>query len=133
MIKSITIRTSREFEIIDITKEVERVVRESNVKSGIVVVFTRHTTTALTINENESGLKRDIEEILSKLVPKGMNYFHDRIDNNAHSHLRGILLGPSLTIPVEDGRLLLGTWQSILFVELDGPRTREVYVKVCEC
>ncbi|CAB50324.1 secondary thiamine-phosphate synthase enzyme YjbQ [Pyrococcus abyssi] len=133
MLRSIKVRTSKEFEIVDITDEVEKIVRESNVKSGLVVVFTRHTTTALTINENESGLKRDLEELLGKLVPKGMGYMHDRIDNNAHSHLRGILIGPSLTIPVEDGRLLLGTWQSILFIELDGPRTREVYVKVCEC
>ncbi|AEC52156.1 hypothetical protein PNA2_1241 [Pyrococcus sp. NA2] len=133
MIRTIRIRTSKEFEIVDITGEVEKIVRESNVKSGIALVFTRHTTTALTINENESGLKQDLENLLSRLIPRGAGYLHDRIDNNAHSHLRGILIGPSVVVPIEEGRLLLGTWQSILFIELDGPRSREIYVKVCEC
>ncbi|AEH24138.1 secondary thiamine-phosphate synthase enzyme YjbQ [Pyrococcus yayanosii] len=133
MVEKISFRTSREVEIIDITGKVADIVKRSGVGSGIALVFTKHTTTAVIINENEPGLLGDLEELLSRLVPRGAGYRHDRIDDNAHSHLRGILLGPSVAVPVEEGRLLLGTWQRILFVELDGPRNREVYVKVCRC
>ncbi|MDK2869436.1 MAG: hypothetical protein PWP39_671 [Pyrococcus sp.] len=133
MIESLSIRTSREVEIIDITGKVQEIVRRSGIENGIVVVYTRHTTTGIIVNENEPRLLSDIENILSKLIPKGADYRHDSIDNNAHSHLRAILLGPSVAIPIVNGELILGTWQSILFVELDGPRKREVYVKVCKC
>ncbi|WP_394326481.1 secondary thiamine-phosphate synthase enzyme YjbQ [Pyrococcus kukulkanii] len=129
----VRVTTSKEVEIIDITEKVREIVRKSGVEDGIVVVFTRHTTAGIIINENESGLISDLEKTLEKLIPKGTGYSHDRIDNNAHSHLRAIILGSSVVIPVENGRLALGTWQSVLFVELDGPRTREIYVKVCKC
>ncbi|AFK22459.1 secondary thiamine-phosphate synthase enzyme YjbQ [Pyrococcus sp. ST04] len=133
MMETIKITTNKEVEIVDITSKVREAVRKSGIENGVAVVFTRHTTTAIIINENESGLLKDLEKTLENLIPKGAGYMHDRIDNNAHSHLRGILLGTSVVIPIENGRLALGTWQSILFVELDGPRTREVYVKVCKC
>jgi len=100
--------------------------------NGIAVIYTPHTTTALIVNEAESGLLEDIVEVLQKLIPKGAGYKHDRIDDNADAHLRACILGNSLVIPVENGRLVLGTWQRILFVELDGPRRRRVYVKVIE-
>ncbi|WP_372824098.1 secondary thiamine-phosphate synthase enzyme YjbQ [Pyrococcus kukulkanii] len=129
----VRVTTSKEVEIIDITEKVREIVRKSGVEDGIVVVFTKHTTAGIIINENESGLISDLEKTLEKLIPKGAGYSHDRIDNNAHSHLRAIILGSSVVIPVENGRLALGTWQSVLFVELDGPRTREIYVKVCKC
>lgn len=80
--------------------------------------------------KNETGLKSDILALLNGLIPKGKGYLHDRIDNNAHAHLRSVVLGSSVTIPIEKGDLTLGTWQSIFFVECDGPRRREVYVKV---
>ncbi|ASJ17589.1 hypothetical protein A3L04_06165 [Thermococcus chitonophagus] len=133
MMDVIKITTSKEFEVVDITGKVREIVRKSGIENGIVVVFTRHTTTGIIINENESGLISDLEKTIEKLIPKGAGYTHDRIDNNAHSHLRAIILGSSVAIPVENGRLALGTWQSILFIELDGPRTREIYVKVCKC
>jgi len=129
----VRVTTSKEIEIIDITEKIREIVRKSGVEDGIVVVFTRHTTSGIIINENESGLISDLEKTLEKLIPKGAGYSHDRVDNNAHSHLRAIILGSSVVIPVENGRLALGTWQSVLFVELDGPRTREIYVKVCKC
>ena len=88
--------------------------------------------TGLIINENESGLKSDILRFLNELAPKGKGYLHDRIDNNAHAHLRAVVLGSSVTIPIENGTLALGTWQSIFFVECDGPRRREVCVVVVE-
>ena len=128
----IQIQTKGNSEVMDITGEVKEIVKSKDVDSGICVIFTRHTTTGITINENESGLKRDILTFLNELIPKRGGYAHDRIDNNAHSHLRSVVLGSSVTIPVEGGDLALGTWQSILFIECDGPRKREACVNVID-
>ena len=126
----IEIRTKESTELIDITPNVKKIVSQKDVDSGVCVVFTKHTTTGIIVNENEAGLRNDILRILDELIPRGKGYMHDRIDNNAHSHLRSVILGPSVTIPIENGTLALGTWQSILFVESDGPRRREVFVTV---
>ena len=127
----IEIKTKGSTELIDITSKVNEIVRSnSSAESGICMIFTRHTTTGIIINENESGLKSDILRLLDELIPRGKGYLHDRIDRNAHSHLRAVVLGSSVTVPIERGDLALGTWQSIFFVECDGPRRREVYVKV---
>lgn len=128
----IEIRTSRRVEVIDITSEVQREVERSGIKNGIAVVYTQHTTTAVIINENESGLREDIVSVLDKLIPREAGYMHDRIDDNADAHLRAIFLGNSVVVPVTNGKLDLGTWQRIMFVELDGPRTRRVIVKTIE-
>ncbi len=124
------IRTSSRTEIVDITDRVRTVVRESGIENGICIISTRHTTSGIIVNENERGLRKDILEMLETIIPEDKNYAHNQIDNNAHSHLRAVLLGMSETIPIEDGHLVLGTWQSIFFVELDGPRTRMVNVKM---
>ncbi|RLG09771.1 MAG: YjbQ family protein [Thaumarchaeota archaeon] len=79
---------------------------------------------------DESGLKRDLDSVLSKLIPKGAGYLHDEVDDNAHAHLRSIVISPSITIPIIDGRLATGTWQSIFFAEFDGPRRRRLIVHV---
>jgi secondary thiamine-phosphate synthase enzyme len=126
--EKIGIETKGEMELIDITERVREMVKD--VKSGVCVLFTKHTTTGIVINENEDGLKQDILSILKEIIPVRRGYKHDRVDDNAHAHLRSILLGSSETIPIKDGRLLLGTWQSIFFVECDGPRHREVYAEV---
>ena len=126
----IEIRTSRRVEVIDITSEVQREVERSGVEEGIAVVYTLHTTTAIIVNENEPGLVEDVVLVLDRLVPRGAGYSHDNVDNNADAHLRAILLGNSVVVPVSNGRLELGTWQRIMFVELDGPRNRRVIVKV---
>ncbi|MCK4476306.1 MAG: secondary thiamine-phosphate synthase enzyme YjbQ [Methanophagales archaeon] len=130
----IEIETRQSTELIDITGKVKEIVKSKSgdVDSGICVVFTKHTTSGIIINENETGLKSDILALLNELIPKGKGYLHDRIDDNAHSHLRSVVLGSSVTIPIEKGGLALGTWQSIFFVECDGPRRRDVYVKVIE-
>ncbi len=128
----IEIKTRESTELIDITGKVKEIVNSKDVDSGICVIFTKHTTTGIIINENESGLKRDILALLNELIPKGKGYLHDRIDDNAHSHLRSVVLGSSVAIPIEKGNLTLGRWQSIFFVECDGPRRREVCVKVVE-
>ena len=85
-------------------------------------IFTKHSTSAICVNENEKGLLNDFEKVLKDIVKENDNYEHDFIDNNAASHIRAFLLGSSETVPIVDGRLDLGTWQSIFFVELDGPR-----------
>jgi secondary thiamine-phosphate synthase enzyme len=126
----IAVSTKESTELIDITHEVQALVSQNHVESGICVVSTRHTTTGIIINENEAGLKSDILNLLDRLVPRGKGYLHDRIDHNAHAHLRAMLLGSSVTIPIEHGSLALGTWQSIFLVECDGPRRREVAVAV---
>lgn len=126
----IEIRTSESTELIDITREINGIVQRKSVESGICVIFTKHTTTGIIINENEAGLKNDILMLLNVLIPKGKGYLHDRIDDNAHAHLRSVVLGSNVTIPIEKGTLALGTWQSIFFVECDGPRRREVCVSV---
>lgn len=128
----IEIKTRESTELIDITGKVKEIVKSKDVDSGICVIFTKHTTTGIIINENESGLKRDILALLNELIPRGKGYLHDRIDDNAHSHLRSVVLGSSVTIPIENGTLTLGTWQSIFLVECDGPRRREVYLNVVE-
>ena len=122
------IETSKRIELVDITSQVQEEVRKSEIPEGICLISTRHTTAGVIINENESGLKEDILDLLNKLVPAGAGYRHDRIDNNADSHLRAVLLGASETLPVSEGKLELGTWQRIFFAEMDGPRSRTVNV-----
>ncbi|MDO5836525.1 MAG: secondary thiamine-phosphate synthase enzyme YjbQ [Methanobacterium sp.] len=127
---TVKVNTSRRVEIQDITREVDDVLKNSGVKDGLLNIYSRHSTSAVVINENETGLVSDFQLALQKLVPEGAGYQHDRIDNNADSHIRGFLLGGNQTIPVENSRMMLGTWQSIFFVELDGPRQRKLTVTV---
>lgn len=128
--EKIRLETDRRVELKNITSEVGKIVEKAKIKSGIVNIFTTHTTTAIIVNESEKGLIWDIEEILQSLVPEGKGYMHDRIDKNADSHLRAILLSSSVTIPVENGQVTLGSWQNIFLVELDGPRERTIRVSV---
>ena len=127
----IVVETRRRSEIVDITDEVRRRVRESGVNSGIALIYTPHTTSGLIINEAESGLIEDIVEALDEIVPK-ISFRHNRIDNNADAHIKASIVGNSVIVPVENSDLVLGTWQRILFIEFDGPRRRKVYVRVYE-
>ena len=124
--KSLKLSSSSNFQIIDISSEIVAILNEINkenkINNGIVNIFTKHSTSAIRVNENEKGLLLDFEKALKDVVKEKDNYKHDFIDNNAASHIRAFLLGSSETIPIIDGRLDLGTWQSIFFVELDGPR-----------
>jgi secondary thiamine-phosphate synthase enzyme len=124
------VKTSERLEIIDISSGINSIVTGSNVKTGLVNVFSKHSTSGIVINENESGLVEDFKNLLKKIVQDDAGYKHDRIDNNADSHLRSLLLGNSVSVPVDNGRMDLGTWQSIFFIELDGPRTRNITVTV---
>jgi secondary thiamine-phosphate synthase enzyme len=130
-VKELRFSTAGEIDMVDITHEVERAIEESAIKNGQVLVFVPGATGAIITIEHESGLLEDFKRILKELVPKGAGYLHDRIDDNAHSHLRASLLGASECFPVVEGRLVRGTWQQIFFVELDvRPRHRKVIVQV---
>ena len=129
-VKSFEVRTKYRLEWINVTKQIREIVKSSRISNGIVGIFTKHTTTGITINEYESGLLMDLLSKLSELVPQGAGYRHDRIDDNADSHLKCSILGNSASVPVADGLLSLGTWQSVLFGEFDGPKTRTILVTV---
>lgn len=127
--EKISIKTTKRIDLVDITDEVRDIVSKSKVKEGVCFLFCPHTTAGLTINENaDPSVRRDIIDTLSKLAPENVGYSHN--EGNADSHVKSSLLGQSLTIFVENGRLALGTWQGVYFCEGDGPRMREVWVKV---
>lgn len=127
--KEINIRTNSRTEMIDITNLVQVAINEKKVKSGICVVFAPHTTAAVTINENaDPDVPRDIISALEKAVPQSANYRHT--EGNSPAHVKSSLLGVSELVLIEDGRMVLGTWQSIFFCEFDGPRQRKVLVSV---
>ncbi|WEU39985.1 MAG: secondary thiamine-phosphate synthase enzyme YjbQ [Candidatus Odinarchaeum yellowstonii] len=124
--KSFNIASKSRVEVINITYQVRDIISQEDLKNGLVNVFVKHTTCGLIINESEKGLISDIMSFLSKIVPYKAGYAHDRIDDNADAHLKSILTGNSVTVPILNGELGLGTWQSILLLELDGPRERTV-------
>jgi secondary thiamine-phosphate synthase enzyme len=126
----IELNTKKKVEVVDITSNIEKAVRESTIERGICLTYSLHTTTGIVVNEAEPGLIQDMAKLMASIVPQGAGYLHDRFDSNAHAHLQAMVLGNSVVIPVEDNRLVLGTWQRVLFVELDGPRQRRVHVKL---
>ncbi|HEY7108382.1 MAG TPA: secondary thiamine-phosphate synthase enzyme YjbQ [Nitrososphaeraceae archaeon] len=119
--KIIQVRSKGETDIINITEQVSAAIEESNIENGIVTVFVSGSTAAVTTIEYEPGLVYDFPEMLSRVAPKGIQYKHDNTwhDGNGHSHVRASLIGPSLTVPVVDGKMSLGTWQQLVFLELD--------------
>ena len=125
--QNIDVSTSQGLEFLDVTDRVRQVVEKSQIKNGLVSVFSNHTTAGVKINEPCSRLQKDMESLLKEIAPPHKTYRHNEVamDNrdNAHSHLMSLLTGVSETIPVTNGDLLLGTWQSIFFMEFDGPRS----------
>jgi secondary thiamine-phosphate synthase enzyme len=120
-------------DIIDITERVAAAVQESGLQSGIAVIFVPGATGAITTIEHESGLIDDIRAALERIASKHLQYAHDQRwgDGNGHSHIRASLVGPSLTVPFAIGQLLLGTWQQIVFLEMDNrPRERRIIVQI---
>lgn len=123
------ISTTSRNQLVDITGQVQAAVSRSRVKSGICLVYVPHTTAAVTVNEShDPDVGRDIERALARLVPVHERYAH--AEGNADAHIKASLVGPSVQVPVEDGRLALGQWQGVFFCEFDGPRRRQVNVKV---
>ncbi|MCH7617533.1 MAG: YjbQ family protein [Chloroflexi bacterium] len=135
---TLTFQTERGPQFIDITDQVTELVEQSGIENGFVVVFSKHTTAAISINENEPHLIADMEKMLEHAAPCGADYAHNRyghpIDSgeepNGHSHCQHLLLGASESIPVAGGRMLFGQWQRIFLVELDHAREREIVIQL---
>ena len=136
-----SLKSRERVEIIDITSRLEGIVEKSGLKDGFVLVYTGHVTACLTINENDRELLEDIKENLLRLAPIDAHLVNSRYrhnekyssmsgEQNTHAHILATLMKPSIIVPMEKGRLRLGTWQSLFFFELDGPRSRNVQVQV---
>ena len=131
MQEEIILSTSKKQELIDITDKINIIIKKSKVKNGICNVFAAHATAAIIINENyDPNICLDLIDALNKVIPSGI-WRHDKIDGNADAHIKSAILGPSETIPIKDAELQLGRWQSVMFVELDGPRSnRKIIITV---
>lgn len=125
------INTTKSQEFIDITNLINECIRKEKIQNGIAVIFVPHTTAGITINENtDPDVVEDILSSLNKVFPVNGNYRH--YEGNSHAHIKASLMGSSLTVIIENGRIKLGTWQGIYFCEFDGPRNRKVYVKIMD-
>ena len=130
---TIKLQTEGEGDMIDMTSQLSNIVKESKIKNGTVTIFVSGSTAAVTTIEYESGLIHDFPEMLSRIVPKGIEYEHDNTwhDGNGHSHVRSSLIGPSITIPIIHGKLTLGTWQQVVLLEMDTrSRNRTVILQI---
>jgi secondary thiamine-phosphate synthase enzyme len=128
LIERFAVSTERRIELVDVTGNVRAALGRLRGKSGICVVYVPHTTAAVTVNENaDPSVGMDINSVLSRLVPVRADYAHE--EGNADAHAKAALVGSSVTLMVEDGELVLGTWQGVFFCEFDGPRQRQVMVK----
>jgi secondary thiamine-phosphate synthase enzyme len=128
VIRYINVRSKQRTEFIDITEQVDDALKEEGIKSGVCYVFVPHTTAGVTINEGaDPSVQRDIQGCLSRLVPQDFNYQHR--EGNADAHIKSTIVGVSHYVPIDEGRLVLGTWQAIYFCEFDGPRHRRVALK----
>ena len=126
---ALSIKTSRRTQLIDVTAGVERIVADSGVQSGLCHVFVPHTTAGVIVNENDDpDVARDIEAAFDRLAPHDAPYRHR--EGNADSHIKSALAGVSQTVHIQEGRLALGRWQGIFFCEFDGPRSRQIHVKI---
>lgn len=135
----IEVETSEGISIFNITPQIDEFLQHTGIKNGQVLVFSRHTTTALAINENEERLLEDVKVYLRKLAPETDKYLHNDLHlrvvpedepMNAHSHLMSMMLSTSEIVPIVEGKLALGTWQSVLFFDLDGPRKRTIFLQI---
>ena len=130
--QTITIKSHRRNELIDVTRQISDAVSQSGITDGLVVAFVPHTTAGITINENaDPSVVHDILYCLEKLIPHSQRGFQHS-EGNSDSHIKASLIGSSVTVMVENSQLVLGTWQGIYFCEFDGPRTRRLMVKVCK-
>lgn len=128
MVRYINVRSKSRIEFIDVTEMVQGVVSEAGIKDGICCLYVPHTTAGITINEGaDPSVQRDIQNTLNRLAPQDINYFHR--EGNADAHIKSTLVGASVNVIIDEGKLLLGTWQSIFFCEFDGPRHRRIAVK----
>ena len=128
----LTVSTQGNYDLINITEKIEKEVAKSRVKNGLVNIFARHTTVGLTIMEWEEGTKKDLIELFERIAPQKGNYHHEKWnDGNGAAHVKSALMKPSLTVPILDGKISLGTWQNIVLIDFDvRPREREVVIQI---
>ncbi|MGC9079679.1 MAG: secondary thiamine-phosphate synthase enzyme YjbQ, partial [Nanopusillaceae archaeon] len=122
--------TNKRREIMNITEKIREYVKKHRINNGFVIIFLPHATAAIFANEDEENIKKDYLNLLEKLVPENGNYYHNKIDNNADSHLLSSLFKQFYIIPIKNNDLYLGTWQEIFLLELDGPRKRRVFLTI---
>jgi len=127
MAEALKIGTAKLKEVVDLTERVQSLIRRANMRHGVCSLFVAHTTAALTTGEIGEGTEQDLLDVVEQIIPS-IRFRHAHDPSHAWSHMAGSLLGPSLTLPITDGQLALGTWQSVLLVEMDGPRERTVHV-----
>jgi secondary thiamine-phosphate synthase enzyme len=129
MMITLSITTSRQTEFLDITREVEKAVLNEQVSDGLILVYVPHTTAGITINEGaDPSVQEDLLRVLNQLIPFKGPYRHG--EGNSPAHIKASLIGSSISVMIETGHLILGTWQSIFLCEFDGPRTRKVLIKI---
>jgi secondary thiamine-phosphate synthase enzyme len=129
--RTVTVETHARVEFVDVTHHLEEELAASGVRSGVLVTYVPHTTAGVTINENaDPSVRRDLVTALGRLVPADLPFAH--AEGNADAHVKASLLGSSVTIPIEDGRLLLGSWQGVYLAEFDGPRRRRLLIRVLD-
>lgn len=132
MAKLISVATRSKVQFVDITAQVAEALAEADIMEGVVMVYVPHTTAGITINENaDPDVMADVKDALNRLVPESGSYRHR--EGNAPAHVKAGLMGSSVSVPVENGRMTLGTWQGVYLCEFDGPRSRNVCVTVCSC
>ena len=125
--KEIVVRTQQSRELLDITPQLDKAMREIEISSGALHLFVPHTTAAITINEiTDPAVREDVVDSFNRLVPQSLSYKH--IEGNSHAHIQASMIGSSVIVPVKDGKIALGTWQGVLFCEFDGPRERKLWV-----
>ncbi len=125
------VKTSKKTQMVDITNDIKKLVSESGIREGLLIVYVPHTTAGVTINENaDPSVKSDILMVLNKIIPENEKYRH--LEGNSPAHLKSTLVGASQLIAIQDGDLCLGTWQGIFFCEFDGPRNRKVHIRILE-
>ena len=130
MLTTISVKTSSRIDMVDITSSVQKEASKSGITDGICVVYVPHTTAGITINEGaDPAVCQDIITKLNELVPPNAGYRH--MEGNSDSHIKASMIGSSVSVLIENNRLVLGTWQKVFFCEFDGPRSRKVYVKIC--
>jgi secondary thiamine-phosphate synthase enzyme len=131
--KTLHVQTKRKFDVIKVTEVVEGAVRESGIREGFALVFIPHATAAVILNEYEPRIVEDYITWIKRVIPPGGGWKHDEIDSNAHAHLASAFIGQSRVLPVSEGLLVRGTWQEVLLLEFDGPRSRTLVVEVVGC
>jgi len=123
------VSSTKKQELIDITGQINNIIRDSGIKTGICNVYVTHATAGIIINENyDPNICIDFINAINRAIPEHNNYLHDRIDNNAGAHIKSALIGPSETIPIRNEKLKLGTWQSVMLADFDGPKERTIII-----